>query len=142
MIDLAALNGAVNDFATANITEAYTAAEAAGFKLFYSCDMSYTWQQSDVVSLISKHAKSPSTMLWEGNLLVSTYSGESYGDSFFAGVKSTLAAQGITISLAPAFTTYRDPSKTSSLLSTFPSIDGFFNWWSWSVQSDLGNLSK
>jgi glucan endo-1,3-alpha-glucosidase len=80
-----------------------------------------------MVSLISKYAKSPSTFCWQGDVLVSTYSGEPYGDSFYSGVKSALAANGITISLAPAFTSYRDPAKANSLLSTFPSIDGFFN---------------
>lgn len=45
-------------------------------------------------------------------------------------MKSTLASAGVQVSFAPAFTSYRDPSLASSLLSTFPSIDGFFNWWS------------
>jgi len=107
-----ALNIAGNDYEISKIDDAYTVAEAAGFKLFYSFDMSYSWQQSDLVAIISKHAQSPSTFRWQGDVLVSTYSGESYGDSF---------------------TSYRNPSDANTLLSKFPSIDGFFNWWSWCV---------
>ena len=81
-------------------------------------------------------------MRWNGDVLLSTFAGESSGDSFFAGVKSALAAKGTTISFAPAFTTYRDPSKASSLLSNFPSIDGFFNWFSWFVYREFREPSK
>lgn len=84
-----------------------------------------------MVNIVMNHSSSPSNFKWGDNLLVSTYSGESYGEDFWAGFKSALLDQGVNITLAPAFTTYRDPSDTSSLLSTFSSIDGFFNWWSW-----------
>ena len=133
MAHATALNIAGNDYEISKIDDAYTVAEAAGFKLFYSFDMSYSWQQSDLVAIISKHAQSPSTFRWQGDVLVSTYSGESYGDSFYSGLKSALAATGIHISFAPAFTSYRNPSDANTLLSKFPSIDGFFNWWSWCV---------
>ncbi|KAG1853385.1 glycoside hydrolase family 71 protein [Suillus subluteus] len=112
------------------------AAEALGFKLFYSFDMSYTWQQSDMVSIVTNHSSSPSTFLWNNTILVSTYSGESYGENFWASFKSALQSQGINITFAPAFTTYRDPSDAASLVSTFPSIDGFFNRWSWPADVD------
>jgi hypothetical protein len=61
-----ALNIAGNDYEISKIDDAYTVAEAAGFKLFYSFDMSYSWQQSDLVAIISKHAQSPSTFRWQG----------------------------------------------------------------------------
>lgn len=126
-----ALNIVANDYEVDRIVDAYTAAEALGFKLFYSFDMSYTWQQSDMVNIVANHSSSPSTFLWKNTILVSTYSGESYGGDFWASFKSALQNEGIGITLAPAFTTYRDPSSADSLVSTFPSIDGFFNWWSW-----------
>jgi glucan endo-1,3-alpha-glucosidase len=72
-------------------------------------------------------------LLYNGGVLVSTFSGEANGDAFWAGVKSSLASQGIKITLAPAFISFRDPSQANTLLSSFPSIDGFFNWWSWYV---------
>ncbi|KAG1805459.1 glycoside hydrolase family 71 protein [Suillus subaureus] len=112
-IDGFALNIAANDYEVDRIVDAYAVAEALGFKLFYSFDMSYTWQQSDMVNIIANHSSSPR---------------ESYGEDFWASFKSSLQSQGIDITLAPAFTTYRDPSDATSLVSTFPSIDGFFNW--------------
>lgn len=123
-----------NDYETDKLVDAYAAAESLNFKLFMSFDMSYTWSVTDMVNIVSAHASSSAQYLWNGDVLVSTYSGDSGStatDSFWSGFKSDLASQGITISLAPAFTTYRDPSLASSLLSTYPSIDGFFNWWSW-----------
>ncbi|KAG2040412.1 glycoside hydrolase family 71 protein [Suillus americanus] len=135
-IDGFALNIVANDYEVDRIVDAYLAAEALGFKLFYSFDMSYTWQQSDMVNIVANHSSSPSTFLWNNTILVSTYSGESYGEDFWASFKSALQSQGIDIILAPAFTTYRDPSDAASLVSTFPSIDGFFNWWSWPADVD------
>ncbi|KAG2124416.1 glycoside hydrolase family 71 protein [Suillus clintonianus] len=131
-----ALNIVANDYEVDRIVDAYAAAESLGFKLFYSFDMSYTWQQSDMVNIVANHSSSPSTFLWKNAILVSTYSGESYGEDFWASFKSTLQSQGIDIALAPAFTTYRDTSDAASLVSTFPSIDGFFNWWSWPADVD------
>lgn len=128
---LLALNIALNDYEVDRIATAFDVAESAGFKLFFSFDMSYSWAQADMVSIVAAHASSSAMYLYNGAVLVSTYSGESYGDSFFAGFKSALLAEGYKVILAPAFTTYRDPSLANSLMSTFPSIDGFFNWWSW-----------
>lgn len=136
-IDGFALNIAANDYEVDRIVDAYAAAEALDFKLFYSFDMSYTWQQSDMVNIVANHSSSPSTFLWKNTILVSTYSGESYGEDFWASFKSALQSKGIDITLAPAFTTYRDPSSADSLVSTFPSIDGFFNWWSWPADVDV-----
>ncbi|KAJ7730608.1 glycoside hydrolase family 71 protein [Mycena maculata] len=130
-IDGFALNIAMTDYEVDQVATAFVAAENANFKLFFSFDMSYSWQAADVVSLVAAHASSSAMLMYAGGVLVSTYSGEANGDVFFAGIKSSLASEGITITLAPAFTTYRDPSLANSLLSTFPSIDGFFNWWSW-----------
>lgn len=86
-----------------------------------------------MVALVQNYSTSSASYKWNGDILVSTYSGETYGESFWADFKSTLAGEGITISLAPAFTSYRDPDDADSLMSNFTSINGFFNWWSWSV---------
>ncbi|EIN07586.1 glycoside hydrolase family 71 protein [Punctularia strigosozonata HHB-11173 SS5] len=132
-IDGFALNIAQNDYEVAKIADAYTVAEAMDppFQLFYSFDASYSWSASDIVTIISNHASSPSSFKYGDALLVSTYSGEQYGNDFWTGIKQTLADDGITVTFAPAFTSYRDPSLASQLLSDFPVIDGFFNWWSW-----------
>ncbi|THH00598.1 hypothetical protein EW026_g1960 [Hermanssonia centrifuga] len=136
-IDGFALNIAANDYEVDRIADAYAVAEPLGFQFFYSFDMSSAWSQSDMVSIVAAHAHSSSTFRYEDAVLVSTYSGESLGDSFWSTFKSTLQAQGIAIKFAPAFTSYRDPSQADSLISTFPSIDGFFNWWSW--PADVGS---
>ncbi|KAF7978719.1 hypothetical protein HWV62_45005 [Athelia sp. TMB] len=137
-IDGFALNIATEtpNYEIGKMADAYTAAEALGFKLWISFDMSYDWAEADMVSLVSTHAASSASYQWNGKPLVSTYSGESQGDSFWSSFKSTLSSSGIDIVLAPAFTSYRDPSDASSLLSTFASIDGFFNWWSWPADVD------
>ncbi|KII85524.1 glycoside hydrolase family 71 protein [Plicaturopsis crispa FD-325 SS-3] len=135
-IDGFALNTATNSYELDRMNDAFSAAEPLGFKLFISFDMSYGWTSDAIVSAVTAHAGSSAYFQWNGKPLVSTYSGEGNGDSFWAGVKSTLAGQGHTVSFAPAFTSYRDPSNADSLLSTFPSIDGFFNWWSWPADTN------
>ncbi|KAG2076139.1 hypothetical protein BDR04DRAFT_1114255 [Suillus decipiens] len=79
---------------------------------------------------VVNHSSSPSKFLWNSAIVVSIYSGESYGGDFWASFKSTHFRDSADITLAPAFTTYRDPSDAASLVSTFPSIDGFFYLWS------------
>jgi len=122
-VNLQIIEGKIND--------AFSVAEPLGFKLMPSFDFAYAWDVSDMESIVSAHASSTSAVWYNGGLLVSSYGGEANGDSFWAGFKSDLLAQGIKVTLAPAFTSYRDPSLTGELLSNFPSIDGFFNWWSW-----------
>ncbi|KAJ7844930.1 glycoside hydrolase family 71 protein [Mycena olivaceomarginata] len=109
----------------------FPAAENANFKLFFSFDMSRSWQQSDIVSLVATHASSPAMLKYNGGILVSTFEGEGNGNDFWAAIKTSLANEGIKITFAPAFISFRDPNQTGTLLSSFPSIDGFFNWWSW-----------
>ncbi|KAH9833684.1 glycoside hydrolase family 71 protein [Rhodofomes roseus] len=135
-IDGFALNIAQNDYEVDRLADAFSVAEQQHFKLFFSFDMSYSWASSDMVSIVQTYATSSAMYTWNNAVLVSTYSGESYGDSFWSAFKSTLAADGITVILTPAFTSYRDPSDADSLMSSFPSIDGFFNWWSWPADVD------
>ena len=114
------------------------------FKLVYSFDMGYIdayctfgWNQTFIASMITKYAQGPAFYRWKGEILVSTYAGEGYGDTFFAGLKSMLAAQGVPIVLAPALTSYSDNAQqktgsslnsiASGMVSNYPSIDGFLN---------------
>ncbi|KAJ7926937.1 glycoside hydrolase family 71 protein [Mycena leptocephala] len=130
-IDGFALNIALADYEVDRVATAFVAAENANFKLFFSFDMSRSWQQSDIVSLVAAHASSPAMLTYNGGVLVSTFEGEGNGNDFWAAIKTSLANEGIKITFAPAFISFRDPSQTGTLLSSFPSIDGFFNWWSW-----------
>ncbi|KAJ3840950.1 glycoside hydrolase family 71 protein [Lentinula raphanica] len=138
-IDGFALNTAVDTYEVSKYPDAFNAAEAANFQMFISFDMTYDWAESDMVSLVATYAISPSYYKWNGNPLVSTFDGDAQDNDFWEGFKSDLANEGITISLAPAFIDYRDPSEATTMFSTYPSIDGFFNWWSWpaDVAADL-----
>ena len=125
------------------IDDAFAAATAGDFKLIYSFDMSYTpsacsigWNTTFMASMIAKYATSPAAYLWNGDVLVSTYAGEGYGDSFFAELKSLLAEQDISISLSPALTTYTDAAQNTTvdptavadgMLANYTSIDGYLN---------------
>ena len=121
------------DYEVDRLVDSFNVAEELGFKLFFSFDMTYSWSSSDMVSIVQTHASSSAMFKWNNAVLVSTYAGDSLDDSFWSGFKSAPASDGITVSLAPAFTSYRDPSLADTLMSTYPSIDGFFNWWSWYI---------
>ena len=115
---------------------AYAAAESLNgkFQFFYSFDMadlSHPWDQNVIVNQIVAHANSPATYRWNGKVLVSTLDGHQNNNDFWAGVKANAASRGVEIVLAPAFINYRPLNMVGSLMSTYPAIDGFFNWWSW-----------
>ncbi|KZO90364.1 glycoside hydrolase family 71 protein [Calocera viscosa TUFC12733] len=122
-INMAIIEGKIDD--------AFSVAEPANFYLIPSFDFTDDWAVSDMERIVSDHANSTSAFWYNGGLLVSTYGGDSHNDSYWSGFKSDLLADGIKVTFAPAFTTYRDPSLTGTLLSTYSSLDGFFNWWSW-----------
>lgn len=132
------------------IDDAFTAAEAMGFKLIYSFDMSYSvcdifWNQTYMQHMITKYAGSSATYRWNSNILVSTYGGDQvvqYGNEFFVGLKNNLKASGNAITLSPALTMYSmsaqyNPTKAAAnLISDYSSIDGYFNWQAWPLDTD------
>ncbi|KAJ3873827.1 glycoside hydrolase family 71 protein [Lentinula edodes] len=130
-IDGFALNTAVDSYEQTKYPDAFAAAEAVDFDLFISFDMTYEWEAADMVSLVKSYATSSSYYQWEGKPLVSTFGGDSDANDFWNTFKTTLANEGISISLAPAFIDYRDPDEAAQMFSNFVAIDGFFNWWSW-----------
>ncbi|KAK0856143.1 hypothetical protein LTR87_017925 [Friedmanniomyces endolithicus] len=137
------------DWNVQRIDDAYTVAAAQGFKLMYSFDMSYTpasctypWNTTFMATMISKYASSPAAYIWNGDVVVSTYAGEGYGNSFFADLKNVMTNQGVNISLAPALTSYtataqnQDPNAVASdMFRNYTSIDGFFNWQTWPLDT-------
>ncbi|KAG8748618.1 hypothetical protein FRC10_000009 [Ceratobasidium sp. 414] len=131
-VDGFALNMAGFDWEPDRINKAYAAAEAQGsFSFFYSFDMSYGWTVDTMTTQIKAHASSARTYRWNGKVLVSTFAGSDKGDAFWNQLKTSCSNAGVPIVFAPAFLDYRDPAGASGLISTFTSIDGFFNWWSW-----------
>ncbi|KAJ3844649.1 glycoside hydrolase family 71 protein [Lentinula raphanica] len=135
-IDGFVLNTAVDSYERLKYPDAFSAADAASFKLFISFDMSYSWQTADMVKLVKDYASRPSYYKWKGEPLVSTFAGDENSNDFWATLKKDLKAAGVSISLAPAFITFREPDQASQLFSKFTAIDGFFNWWSWPADED------
>lgn len=75
-------------------------------------------------------------LTYNGGVLVSTFEGEGNDQQFWTAIKSSLAHEGIKITFTPAFISFRDPSQTRTLLSTFLSIDEFSDWWPWCVRNN------
>lgn len=136
----------------ARIDDAYTAAAQMNFKLMLSFDMSWTscsiyWNQTYMAQSISRYSGSPATYRWNSNVLVSTYGGDTvsqYGNQFFQGLKDMMKSY-CAITLSPALTSYASNAQTSatqaasSLVSDYPSIDGYLNWQAWplNVQQNI-----
>lgn len=136
------------DWQVSRINDAFTVASAMNFKLIYSFDMGYTnsgcasqsppgsgWNQTFMASMITKYASNSALYRWNGNILVSTYGGEGYGNTFFQGLKSMLSGTcSCSISLVPALTSYsmnaqnQNPSTVASgMVNDYPTADGFLN---------------
>jgi len=131
------------DWYVARIEDAFAVAATNDFKLIYSFDMSYTptacaigWNTTFMATMISKYANSPAAYIWNGDVLVSSYGGEGYGNNFFAELKSVLAGEGVTISLSPALTTYSLTAQgagsnangvATGMLANYTAIDGYLN---------------
>jgi len=132
------------DWMVDRIDKAYSAASGTGFKLMHSFDMSYSscdnnafWNQTFMQSMITKYASNTAQLTWNGNILVSTFGGDTvsqYGESFFETLKSDLKSAGHSITLAPALTSYSEDaqadngsSEAPAFLDSFPSADGFLN---------------
>lgn len=137
------------DWTVGAIDDAFTAAESMGFKLMHSFDMSYSscatyWNQTFMQTMISKYAGNSAAYRWNSNLLVSTFGGDTvreYGNSFFQTLEDNMKDSN-PISLAPALTKYAmgaqaDPqTEAASLMSDYPSIDGYLNWQAWPLNVD------
>ncbi|EJD34565.1 hypothetical protein AURDEDRAFT_117617 [Auricularia subglabra TFB-10046 SS5] len=141
-IEAFAMNIAAMDYEVDKIKMAYPIAEQLGFQLLYSFDTSYDWQAGDIVSLVAATANSSATYKWNGRPVISSFSpsGDPRGEDFWGGIKKALADQGVDAVLAPGLIKFRDPAKTQEFLDSFPSVEGFFNWWSW-PEDKPGNLT-
>ncbi|KAJ9123152.1 hypothetical protein QFC22_001345 [Naganishia vaughanmartiniae] len=134
-IDGFALNMGSDWWQPARVTDAYAAAEAAGgFTMFLSLDMtslscsSYT-DGIVLANLVKAHASSSAQAMWNGKVLVSTFSGEncyfgqgSVNDGWNNAFIAILEAAGIDIFFVPSV--FSDPSTFSS--ATW--MDGELNW--------------
>ena len=123
------------------ISDAFSAAESKRFKLVLFFDMSYTaqncitaWNETYMASVIERHMASPASYQWDSKgMLVSSFAGDSYGDSFFQSLKDVLSGSGTNIVLAPALQQSSEGAlgdlqgQADFLVSQYPILDGFFN---------------
>jgi len=141
-IDGFVLNINANDYELQYcVDDAYTAAAQHGnFQFILSFDLSYTWDPSVIVSTVQKYASNAVSYRWNGDILLSAYSGDQMGNDWWASIKTDLANSGVPISFAPAFAdpTARTAATATALIEDFPVLDGFANWWAW--PQDNGDL--
>lgn len=134
------------------IHDAYKIAEEVGFKIVHSFDMSWSdcsdggyWNTTYMAEVLDKHASSPASYRWNGDMLVTTYGGDrvqQYGGSFFEDLKTKMRLSGKPISFTPALTTYAEKAQTGAedatrqMIQDFPSADGYFNWQAWPMNGN------
>jgi glucan endo-1,3-alpha-glucosidase len=133
-IDGFALNVGSDSWEAAHVKEAYQAAEADGsFKMFLSLDMSAfgcssATHASQLVSLVQSVASSSAQAMYNGKVLVSTFSGESctFGTGSINGwktlFKDALTSAGVPIYFMPSF------FVNSGGLAAYDWLDGGINW--------------
>jgi len=131
-----------NDYQVQQIPTAFAAAEARGFKLAFSFDQNYQWDQNTMANVVALKASSSANFKWNNKILVSTFAGESKGNQYWADFKNLMSSKGIPITFAPAFQNWsRDTNQAQNLINSFPAIDGFCPWFAaWSP--DNGDLVK
>lgn len=134
-IDGFALNIGSDWWQPFRVNDAYAAAEAAGdFTMFLSLDMtslscsSYT-DGIALASLVKAHAYSPAQAMWNGKVLISTFSGEhcyfgqgSVAEGWTNVFRALLESSGIDIFFVPSV--FSDPSS----FAYDNWMDGELNW--------------
>ncbi|KAF4573215.1 hypothetical protein EYR36_007725 [Pleurotus pulmonarius] len=131
-IDGFVLNVGGGDWQPLRVADAYSAAANSGtdFKLFLSLDMTSMSCASngDAVALrhyITAYASHPNQLLYDGRVLVSTFSGENchFGASNVNdGWQATIKDGVPGVFFLPSF--FVDPAT----FGQYPVADGFFNW--------------
>ncbi|KZW03361.1 glycoside hydrolase [Exidia glandulosa HHB12029] len=119
-IDAFALNIGTDSFTDTQLSLAYTAANANGFKLFISFDFAAspgfgTNFQTEVVPRLQTYAPNGANVVWNNKALVSTFSGDGFD---WSGVRSAVSTQ---LEIIPFY----------QAANINPSIDGLFNWQAW-----------
>ncbi|GFZ50872.1 Endo-1,3-alpha-glucanase agn1 [Saitozyma sp. JCM 24511] len=132
-IDGFALNMGIDSWQPDRVADAYAAASAVGFKMFFSFDFtSLTCGSGDlgtITGYVVKYANNGAQAKYNGNVLVSTFSGDgctwNAGDVYtgWTNFRNNLKGQNINIYLIPAIF-----SATSTFANTNSWMDGEFNW--------------
>ncbi|KAL1413348.1 hypothetical protein Q8F55_001107 [Vanrija albida] len=132
-LDGFALNLGTEDWQRARTKDAYTAAAAAGFKLFLSLDLNALpcASAADATTLagyVAANARSPAQATRGGKVLVSTFAGQqcTFGqgslDAGWAFFRTRVAAAGVNMFFVPA------PFVDANSIGKRAWLDGAFNW--------------
>lgn len=111
-----------NGMVQAQLDNAYSAADAAGFNLFLSFDYlaQGAWDQNAVITTINGYSSRTSQFQWEGKPLVSTFEGPgNAGD--WAYIKSQTSSFFV-----PDFS-----SLGAVAAAAAPNVDGLLSWNAW-----------
>ncbi|KAF2876672.1 glycoside hydrolase [Massariosphaeria phaeospora] len=105
-------------------------ADELGFGLFFSFDMApgYFTDPNQYATYLRKYTDRTSYYKHNGKPLVSTFGGEKVSDTQWSTFKGTVG----DVVIIPGF--YATPASTE-VFDSRPSIDGIFNWNSWSLPS-------
>lgn len=135
-IDAYALNIAAQDDSTdSSLAKAFAAADAKGFKLFFSFDYEAqgAWPRDRVVSLVNAYKGRPSYYQQNGRPLVSTFEGPGSAGQW-SSIKGSTGA---------FFVPDWDSLGPSGAVSAGGGVaDGLFNWDSWPVGASDMNTNK
>jgi glucan endo-1,3-alpha-glucosidase len=106
----------------------FDAADAHGFKLFMSFDMSWNLiQPSDIPPFLTTYAKRASYYKVDGKPFVSSYYGGTISnDQWDTGFRQPLVAQGLTPFFVPDFDNW--PGYPNGFFDTYTVVDGAFSW--------------
>ncbi|KZP22436.1 glycoside hydrolase family 71 protein [Athelia psychrophila] len=118
-IDGFALDIGKDPYNAAQLGYAYAAAEALGFKVFLSFDFTY-WNSSDtstIASYISTYGPLPAQFTYNGDVFVSTFSGDGFDWAAVAAESKAL---------------YACPNYQASSFSTSSGVSCFLSWNAWS----------
>lgn len=137
-IDGFALNIGEDDWTWDRLYKAYMAAEAVGFKVFISFDMSNSndfTQPWDIINWIHSFGGYSSQYTYNGKIFVSTFAGEtvtlgqSSPNAGWQYVKDNLASSwGQQMYFCPEWSGYSSPS---TVYQDNSAIDCFFSWNAW-----------
>lgn len=135
----------------ASVGYLFSAAEAAGFKLFFSADMTSMQDPTDFISTFLKPYYSNSAYYtYKGLPFVSTFYGGTIGGTYSspnafwqATLKNVMKAASKPIYFVPSFS---DSTTTTpaTFFSSFPVVDGQFDWdasWPWAHQGIVNTSS-
>eukprot|EP00026_Physarum_polycephalum_P009348 Phypoly_transcript_09469.p1 GENE.Phypoly_transcript_09469~~Phypoly_transcript_09469.p1 ORF type:complete len:450 (+),score=74.78 Phypoly_transcript_09469:164-1351(+) len=133
-IDAFALNIGKDDWTPDRIHLAYAAAEAVGYKVFFSFDLSIINDANLIINTLVSYSWSSAQYKYNGKVFVSTFGGAGmnlgYGNSdaaAWASIRSTLSqGHGIDIFLVPNFEV-----DANNIFNQYQNIDGALSWGAW-----------